>query len=556
MIRLLIALIVVYLTALACANIGTVEGGPVDKDPPEVLSTVPENEGLFFDKNSFIIFFDEFLKPGSISNDITVSPPLKSKVKGSIRGKSIVVEWEDTLKENTTYVFQFGDGIKDLNEGNILKNYLYVFSTGDHIDSLTVTGKVRTVEDKSPLEDAIVGLYTWNGEKNDSTPILEKPYYYTMSESSGSFTLRYLKEGEYRLVVFEDENGNFKYDPDLEKGGFLPYPINPANDEHDMLEVRAFTPIPKLRKTEERMTHPQGVRMVFNRPVDTMSIDVIYPTMDAPKIVMNASSDTATLWFEKEITDTMQFVYTTRTTVDTVNIKKRTLKEFKYKHKTVFGTELTPNIKASFTANIPVIDLDSTGVLIKRDSVQFHLDSVEVNQDGSYTIYFPRKGMGEFNISFPPNAFTYWDNTKNKDSVRLKFDIPDKEDLGKLEITVNPGRADSLIIDIFTGETLVKTQIITDTAVITLPYIKPGGYKMQAVVDWNGNGKWDPGNLLQNLLPEPIIVNSDEVQIKANWEIEYTWNIPAEDIMRPEDYLPTANDTISEEVEEKIIEQE
>jgi len=534
--RLLTAASLMVLFAWSCANIGTVEGGPVDVEPPEVLNTVPKNESVFFVQSSFSLFFDEFLKPGGISNDITVSPPLKNKIKANIRGKMITVEWEDTLKDNTTYVFQFGDGIKDLNEGNVLKNFVYVFSTGDHIDSLTMTGKIKSVEDKKPMGEAIVGLYEWNGEENDSTPINEKPYYFSMSEESGAFNLRYLKEGRYRLVAFEDENGNFKYDPDLEKGGFVPFALNPSNDHHDMLEVRAYSPIPKLRKLEERVIHKRAIRMVFNRPIDTLSVNSILPEETDPLIILNDSRDTATLWFNNDLPDSITFLYNTNTASDTVFLKKRTLKEFKHKHQTIFAKELAPDKKAQFKANIPVIAADTTGMYIRRDSLKWSIDSLELLPNGTFIAYFNRRGAGSFTFTLPPKSLTYWDGNQNADSIHFTFDILEKDEYGQLELNIHPGRLDSLLIEVWTGEKSILKTTITDTVQIMLPYVKPGAYRMEAAVDWNGNGRWDPGDFLKNRQPEPIIENNEEVQIKANWEIEYTWTIPAEEIKRPEDY--------------------
>ncbi len=534
--RLMIVIAATTIAVWSCANIGTVEGGPIDVDPPEVLNTVPENESVFFEPSSFSIFFDEFLGPGNISNDITVSPPLKYKVKGSIRGKIIVVEWEDTLKENTSYVFQFGDGIKDLNEGNILKNFIYVFSTGDHIDSLSITGKVKTAEDKSPMKDAIVGLYSWNGETNDSTPVNEKPYYYSMSEESGAFHLRYLKEGTYRLVAFEDENGNFKYDPDLEKGGFLPFPVDPSKDIFDMLEVRAFTPIPKLRLLEERVIHKRAIRMVFNRPVDTLFVSPLIPQEIDPNIQFNNTRDTAIMWFQSTLPDSISYLYHTNTSSDTVTLKKRSLKEYKYKHQKMFDRELAPDKKAQFKANIPITAIDTTGMLVQNDSLVIAIDSIELLDNGSFIAYFKRKGAGSYIYKLPPKSLTYWDDNQNSDTVKFNFEVLEKDEYGQLELNIHPGRRDSLLIEVWSGEDPILKTTITDTAQFILPFVKPGAYRMEATVDWNGNGRWDPGDYLKNRLPEPIIENNEEVQIKANWEIEYTWEIPEDEIKRPENY--------------------
>ena len=51
--------------------------------------------------------------------------------------KFITIKINDTLQPNTTYSFNFGQSIADNNEGNPFNQFKYVFSTGDHIDSLS-----------------------------------------------------------------------------------------------------------------------------------------------------------------------------------------------------------------------------------------------------------------------------------------------------------------------------------------------------------------------------------------------------------------------------------
>ncbi|MCC5917066.1 MAG: Ig-like domain-containing protein [Cryomorphaceae bacterium] len=532
-----------------CANIGVVEGGPRDTAAPKILRTVPANEKTNFNASSFTLFFDEFLQPSGIANEITTSPPLKKKVKATLRGKILDVEWTDTLKENTTYLFQFGDGLKDLNEGNVQKRFIYVFSTGDYLDSLTLTGKVTSVEDNSPLPDMVVGLYQWNGAVGDSTPLLEKPYYYAITEKNGTFTLKFLKEGKYRLLAFDDENGNFMYDVGLEVGGFVPYSVNPEND--DMLQIVTFQPAPSLRLTDQRFFHPQGVRLVFNKRIEKLDIDFIYPKLDSlPRTTFSMERDTVKLWFDEKL-DSLKFAITKEDKIDTVKLKTRKNLSFQPEIKPTFGSELAPDKNLKFRSNIPISSLDTAAMFIVKDSLKLLIKDFDFTADGTFTLHFNRRGHGKYRLSMGANAITYLDGTNPKDSLNFIFDILEKDEYGKLDFTVQPGRTDSLVIIIYQGDKPFFRASISDTAHFNFPYLKPGTYSMEAIVDWNGNGRWDPGNFLRNRLPEPMISNSKTVEIKANWDLEFVWEIQSEFIKRPEEFLREENEAPGADADEE-----
>ena len=59
--------------------------------------------------------------------------------------KYIEIKLLDSLKPNTTYSFNFGQSITDYNEGNPYSQFKYVFSTGNYVDSLKVTVKLKTL---------------------------------------------------------------------------------------------------------------------------------------------------------------------------------------------------------------------------------------------------------------------------------------------------------------------------------------------------------------------------------------------------------------------------
>ncbi|MDZ7633139.1 MAG: Ig-like domain-containing protein [Bacteroidales bacterium] len=139
--RLFIAALLIII-ATACAKQGSPSGGPRDKTPPVVVRAVPQNGATGFVGKSITISFDEFISLDKIQEKFMISPPTEKKPLVTIRGKNIVVEIDEKLRDSTTYTLYFQDAVRDLNEGNIFENYQFVFSTGTYIDSLSYSGSV------------------------------------------------------------------------------------------------------------------------------------------------------------------------------------------------------------------------------------------------------------------------------------------------------------------------------------------------------------------------------------------------------------------------------
>ena len=106
------------------------------------------------------IYFDEFVQLKDINEKFIISPPQKKKPKPRLKGKYVQVEFVDSLKPNTTYTLDFADAISDNNEGNPLGFYRYVFSTGNEIDSLELSGQVVNAESGEPVLNVYVELYS------------------------------------------------------------------------------------------------------------------------------------------------------------------------------------------------------------------------------------------------------------------------------------------------------------------------------------------------------------------------------------------------------------
>ena len=202
-----------------CAQQGAPTGGPRDEDPPVVLKSTPENYSTNFNAKKITITFDEYLDMGNFTQELVVSPPMEEKPEIRLRNKQLIIEFEEELIEEITYTFNFGEGIKDLNERNILLNYEFVFATGDYLDSLSVKGTLKNAFDLSIPETPInVMLYR---EFEDSIPLKQIPYYVGRTDKEGNFAVNNLQDGVYKMFVLTDGNNNFLFDLPDEKIAFL-----------------------------------------------------------------------------------------------------------------------------------------------------------------------------------------------------------------------------------------------------------------------------------------------------------------------------------------------
>ncbi len=215
-------LLVITYAAIAglsgCAQIGTPTGGPKDTIPPVLVSASPVGGKTNFTGNKITLTFNEYIDVQDIQKNVLVSPFPKQTPSISFKLKTITVKLKDTLKPNTTYVVNFGNAIRDLNEGNPFKNYQYVFSTGNTIDSLQLSGRVVMAESGKADSTLVAILYR---DAPDSAVETRKPDYLARLDGKGNFTFTNLSAGTYKLYALKDGDGGNTYNSVIEPFAFL-----------------------------------------------------------------------------------------------------------------------------------------------------------------------------------------------------------------------------------------------------------------------------------------------------------------------------------------------
>jgi hypothetical protein len=204
---------------LGCAKMGSPTGGPKDVHPPEYILGEPANRSVGFKEDRIDIYFDEYLQLRDQNKEIIISPPMDKKPVVRVREKSIRVTFNEDLLPNTTYTINFGRAIADLNEGNALPDFEFVFSTGNVIDSLSVTGKIQDAFTLKPEteKDVFILLYE---NLADSAPYNEIPRYYGKANDFGLFAVNNIHPDTFRIIALKDANNNLRYDQGLEDIAF------------------------------------------------------------------------------------------------------------------------------------------------------------------------------------------------------------------------------------------------------------------------------------------------------------------------------------------------
>ncbi len=216
-----------------CASIMVPDGGPYDTIPPVIVAMTPENFTTNFEGKKIYIEFDEFVKLTDQSKEFFTSPQMKVKPKLSTRGRGVVVTLGDSLAPNTTYALNFGTTIRDNNEGNPLYSMRYVFSTGDEIDSMIMSGYAEDSYKSDSVSGALIYFFIADSVERvaeyDSVMFNYTPAVIARSEANGIFLAQNLKPIDYRVYAFEDRNSNFIYEPETDQVGFIDSIFNPAN---------------------------------------------------------------------------------------------------------------------------------------------------------------------------------------------------------------------------------------------------------------------------------------------------------------------------------------
>lgn len=449
-----------------CANIIPPSGGPRDSLPPVLLKSTPPDSTRNFTGNRITMTFDEFIDLQNVRENLIVSPVYKIFPDITSKLNTLSIKLRDTLEPNTTYSINFGNALRDFNEGNVLKNFTYLFSTGSKIDSLGLQGKVILAEDGKIDSTLIVVLYR---NSADTAVMKERPRYMARLDGKGNFVFKNLPAGSFYLYAFKDAGNSFRFTDTTQLFAFADKPVV-TNQKNEPFTLYAYA----AKKTVS-IVAPAGIgirrslgggsekRLRFQSNIVDNKMDLLSPLLlnfevplrsfDSTKISFSSDSaftPVANYHFEKDSTD-----------------KKIELK-YQWKENTLYHLILDKGFAE-----------DTTGKkLLRTDTVTFTTKRIE--------------DYGKLSIQFRD-----------------------------LDMSKNP-------VLIFIQSDVIKGSYPLNSPNFSQNLFLPGDYDLRILEDANKNGKWDPGEFFgKHLQPEIVRPVSRRITVKPAFENEFEIEAPS-----------------------------
>ncbi|UPT67826.1 MAG: Ig-like domain-containing protein [Sphingobacteriales bacterium JAD_PAG50586_3] len=308
----------VLLTAAGCAIRVAPTGGTKDTQPPVMLNVSPDTFSTNFNSETIEFEFDEFYQLNDLTNRLVISPPMEKPPVPKIKGKRLILELQEPLKPNTTYNFNFGTAIADVNESNAMQDFRYVFSTGSFIDSLSINGAVYNAFTGAPEKDVTILLYKGTA---DSLPYKEKPAYFTKTNDGGNFLLNYMAPGKYKIFALKETNNNYLLDAEDEQIAFIDSLVDAA--KYPNVQFKMFKPERRKQKLlKKEFTMPGKLVLTFNKPVKEFKLTHLHAPADTGFYVTeyNTNRDSLTVWIKNIKTDSLRLVLTDEVVIDTIKL--------------------------------------------------------------------------------------------------------------------------------------------------------------------------------------------------------------------------------------------
>jgi uncharacterized protein (DUF2141 family) len=512
-------------------------GGKKDTIPPVVIRSIPDSPTINFHNHSIQLFFNKLIQLNNAPANVYVTPSLKYPLITTSKRNGLDIKIKDTLEANTTYTVNFGNTIEDLTENNIKKDLQFVFSTGPYIDSLQLHGKIFSAQTLLPDSNYLVMLYT---TRDDSVVAKHKPYYYTRTKGNGSFKMKNLRAGTYKLFVLGDLDGSFEFDNLKENIGF-------ANDSVVVGKDTAITIYTFLQKSTKQewlkasSYRPGEATIAFALPVDSQQITII-PQPSQEITTYNQTHDTIGIWTNDFHTDSLLFRFTGKNYHDSVKVEMKK-PDSKKKKKTGFQTNISfsaqnksqlyygSQLQLLFSS--PLISIDSSRIQLVDDSAKKSMPLKLIVTKDSMTNAPVIKILNSFKEEYPyslilnDSVFRSMDNSVN-DSAKVFFRYGSAQDEGRLgiKITVHDS-ANPYFAELLNNNVVVrKFNLKKGLNAFTINNLQPGIYSLRAVQDRNHNGKWDTGDYWKKIQPEKYFYYKSPISLRANWVINLELSVP------------------------------
>lgn len=500
-------------------------------EPPKALGAMPDNGSRHFEGKEFYIQFDEYVVLKNATDNVLVSPPMKQQPEYTTKGRGVLVRIKDTLQPNTTYLFQFKEAIADFNEGNLLPSFEYVFSTGADMDTMMLGGKVVEARSGQPWKETVtVVAYLLDDSKaSDTLATTEQPDFVTRCDKEGFFVFHHIPEGRYQLIAFEDKNRNLRLD--IAEAAAWDTMAFSASATLDSNQVPTFL-ISQPEKRQQRITSSTFTKKGHIRI--TTQLPMQHPEVTGEEVEwrLNTTRDTMSLWCRNASSDSANIVIMDNGLQDTLH-----LRFIEKKVKKGIKTEETPLMKSLCSGNTAFYDdlrlafanpVTSSGeeplaeVMGKKDSALGYCRVLVDSSGLTARLDTILKTGEEYRVRLRDSLFV---DLYGKFTDSLTFTLSPK-DYGTLTLNINNRCGSPLVIEVLDKrDTVVQWQLLTTSGKLRFTHLPAGDYRLRAIIDVDGDGRWTPGDYRLGRQPERAETHKKILNLREKWEMEEDWTV-------------------------------
>ena len=453
-----------YLSTVStgCANIIPPSGGPRDSLPPQLLSVTPKDSTLNFRGDRITFVFDEYIDdPQDLSNNVVFTPTFEQNPDIIVRARTMTLRFRDSLLPNTTYTLNFGNAIRDVNEGNVIRNFTYTFSTGAVLDSLTLSGKVVLAENGKTDSTLIVMLHA---DLRDSAVINQRPLYFTKLDANGNFRFRNLPKGTFAIYALGDAGPIRRYQ-------------NPSR------QTFAFADVP--------------VTIGDSANITLYAYTARTATSPSPTTVPSAPRGGNTQANERRLRFTPS----------------------------ISSGNLDLQSDFSLTFQSPLRSFDSTKISLSTDTTFTPVARYTAALDSSRTVLRIRSVWKEGTLHNLILDRDFAEDSAGRKLLKtdtLNFRTKSLSEYGQINIRVrNLGTVKNPVL-LFVQNDQVKLSVPLTSGTFRSGLFSPGEYDLRILDDANRNGTWDPGSFFgTKRQPEIVSPLPRKLVVKAGMENEF-----------------------------------
>ena len=530
LVYILFSLIILF----GCAKRGTPTGGPKDSIPPVLVNASPKLNSTNFDSEEIRLTFDEWVKLDKVQDQLIISPPLEKssyEIK-PLSGvtKKVFLKFLDSLAPETTYTINFGNSIQDNNENNPLTFFSYTFSTGETIDSLYIRGNTKDAFSQESDEFISLQLYRVDSLFKDSIIFNDKPTYISNTLDSTNYKFQNLKEGKYLLIALKDVDNNYFFDPFYDKIGFLDSLITLPKDS--VIDLKLFKEETEIIWDKPHFINSEKIGFGYYGKLDLDKIKIESNIPDSVNYVFikEKETDTLNLWLSRNSFDSLNF-----SLIETDTIKLTTVKFDRKRDSLIDSLNVSPktvnviHLKESFkiSSNIPLNKIEDSLITIRdidsliipfTTSINDRLDEIDID--------FEVSPSDDYSIFIKPRAIKDIRGTEN-DTLQYNVVSQTLEDYGNVFLDVITNNDSKYILHLIDSSSNIIREFnnVNSNSTIIFDYIRPGKYTFRLIEDINSNDIWDTGNYLKQVQPEPVYYFPSELDVRANWDLNETFNL-------------------------------